>query len=672
MLRPLFAFRGAMSPIAAPKPTDLSVETSTKRDTFVGHMTAEVFRLGVPATLLAFAYKMTNRPRRDYILVGAAFALILAVLFKAFAHGSNFVAPRVVQATAPASESPAASALATTIPENATEQRVVPDPLASLDPADRMIAEKIRDLLAAKPAKISGSKKEREAVEAFYQKRDFAPFWLDKGVENARARSVMARIKNADADGLDLSDYTMPNFSGLGPGALADADLKLTQTVLSYARHLQAGRFPYHFVSRNIQLPQAPPEPTDVLSSILAASDAGKALDKFSPQQDPYQKLRAALAQLRSKAGGSRTEIAQGPVLTYSREHQMEDPRVPLVRERLKLAGDTSDPRYDATVADAVKKYQRANQLPATGSLDPRTVRELKGPSQDKQIDIVKANMERWRWYPRDLGSAYVLVNQPDFALKVMHDGVQVWTTRIVIGKPSMPTPLLSETMKSITINPTWHVPPSIVQNEYLPALAQDPTVLARMGLRMSYSGGEVEITQPPGPGNALGRMRFNFPNRFLVYQHDTPDKYMFDQDLRAESHGCMRVQDPAKYAEVLFDIARPQEHWTAERIKSMFGSAEQDIQLQPTPIWVHLTYQTAFVDDDSKLQMRRDVYNLDSRTLAAIRSERAVVETVSEGRSEQVIASGSTRRSGKQRPDSFLPSFFFAGRPLRPPRAIY
>jgi murein L,D-transpeptidase YcbB/YkuD len=675
-LQVLFAFRDAMSAIAAPKSTNPSIETSTK-DTFVSRMSAEALRLDVPSKLFAVAHKVINRPRSDYILAGAALALILAVMFKIFAHGNTFLALRAEQAStgssltaAPVSESPA-TALATANPESAPGEKV-PDPLALLDPADRVIAEKIRDLLAARSDKIFASKKEREAVEAFYQKRSLAPLWLDKGIENARAKSVIARIKNADADGLDLSDYNLPNFSGLGPGALAEADLRFTQTVITYARHVQAGRFPYHSVSRNIQLPQAPPEPPEVLRSISAASDAGKALDKFSPQQEPYQKLKVALAQLRNKTGGARSEIADGPVLTYSREHQMEDPRVPLVRERLKLAGDPSDLRYDATVADAVKNYQRANQLPATGSLDARTVRELSGPTHDKQIEIIIANMERWRWYPHDLGSAYVLVNQPDFTLKVMHDGHQVWATQIVIGKPSMPTPLLSETMKYITINPTWHVPPSIVQNEYLPALAQDPSVLARMGLRVHYGRDGVEITQPPGDKNALGRIRFNFPNRFLVYQHDTPDKYMFGHDVRAESHGCMRVQDPAKYAEVLLNIVRPDEHWTVEKIESMFGSAEQNIQLQAMPIWVHLTYQTAFVDDDGKLQMRRDVYNLDSRTVAAIRSERANIDSVPEGKSEQVIASGGTRRTGRPLPDSFFPSFFFAGRPLRPPRCIY
>jgi murein L,D-transpeptidase YcbB/YkuD len=228
--------------------------------------------------------------------------------------------------------------------------------------------------------------------------------------------------------------------------------------------------------------------------------------------------------------------------------------------------------------------------------------------------------------------------------------------------------------MKSVTINPTWNVPPSIMYNEYMPALARDPTVLARMGLNVSYGpDGSVHVSQPPGGASVLGRLRFNFPNQFLVYQHDTNERFMFARDVRAYSHGCMRVQDPAKYAEVLLNIARPSEHWTVEKVKRMFGGAEQDIQLQPAQIWVHLTYQSAFVDDNGKLQVRRDVYNLDSRTLAAIKSERAIIETVPEGKSEQVIASGSGgRRAATPRPVSFFPSFFFAGRPLRPPRDTY
>jgi len=400
------------------------------------------------------------------------------------------------------------------------------------------------------------------------------PLWLDKGIENARAKAVAARLKHADGDGLEPSDYKTPNLGALnsaGPDLLAEAELRFTAAVLTYARHAQAGRFPYTRVSRNIELPQAPPDPVDVLGSLAQAHDAAKVLDGFSPQHEPYRRLKSMLAELRAKSGGN---------------------------------------------------------------------------VHDRQIDAIIVNMERWRWYPRDLGKTHVLVNEPDFTLKVINDGVQVWTTRVVIGKPSMATPLLSETMKRITINPTWNVPPSIVHNEYLPALAQDPTVLARMGLRVSYGGGGVHISQPPGEGNALGRIRFNFPNRFLVYQHDTPDKYMFGHEVRAYSHGCMRVQDPAKYAEVLFNIARPQEHWTAEKVRRMYGTVEHDISLLPAQIWVHLTYQTAFVDDAGKLQIRRDVYNLDSRTLAAIKSERGIIDPDRKRAPEDAYASSRKSNS--------------------------
>lgn len=515
--------------------------------------------------------------RYELVLASSGLALILVIPLTVMTQGADKLAAAPV-AEVSAEQTPAAAMIVTppnvvsdsapTDPTTATDQASAPDPLASLDPADRAIAEKIRDLLATKPDKFFASKKESAAAAAFYQNRNLAPLWLENGVVNARAASVIAHMKAADADGLEPSDYRPPNFDALTPESLAEAELKLTGTLLTFVRHLQAGRFPYTRVSHNIELPQALPEPADILSRVADTPDVGQTLDAFSPQQEPYRKLKAVLAELRGKSNAGKSE----------------------------------------------------------GS---------------RQIETVIANMERWRWYPRDLGNTHVLVNQPDFTLRVIHNGTQVWTSRIVIGKPTMPTPLLSETMKSITVNPTWHVPASIVHNEYLPALAEDPTVLDRMGLRVDYHGGEVEITQPPGDGNALGRLRFNFPNRFSVYQHDTPDKQLFGLEFRAYSHGCMRVQDPAKYAEVLLNIARPHERWSAGRVKSMFGGAEQDIQLPPTQIWVHLTYQTAFVDNAGKLQIRPDLYNLDSRTLAAIKSEHGIVESAPNRKRGQETASG-------------------------------
>ena len=266
-------------------------------------------------------------PRFDRILAGMTVAVTLVALFSVFQWGDLTAVPTGASPagqsaetssapTAPASDSPAATIDATPVkstdPVSAIEQNVVSDPLASLDPADRAVAEKIRDLLAAKSDAIFPSKSERMAVESFYQNRTLAPLWLERGVANARATAVIARLKDADADGLDVSDYRTPNFAGLGPDALAEADLKLTQTVLTFARHLQAGRFPYKRVSQNnIQLPQAPPEPAAILAKIVSAADAGKALDEFSPPHEAYQKLKVKLAEMRAKpAGGARPRSA--------------------------------------------------------------------------------------------------------------------------------------------------------------------------------------------------------------------------------------------------------------------------------------------------------------------------------------------------------------------------
>jgi murein L,D-transpeptidase YcbB/YkuD len=252
-----------------------------------------------------------------------------------------------------------------------------------------------------------------------------------------------------------------------------------------------------------------------------------------------------------------------------------------------------------------------------------------------------------------------------------------VWQTRVVVGQPKTPTPILTETMKYITVNPTWNVPPSIVYNEYLPALQQDPTVLTRMGLKLSQNrDGSVHISQPPGERNALGRIRFNFPNRFLVYQHDTPDKQLFAHDRRAYSHGCMRVQDPARYAEVLLSIVRPNEGYTQDRIRKMFGTSEVDIPF-PTQIPVHITYQTAFVDDAGKLVFRDDIYGRDTRVIAALKGEDRRYADVPMDRPKPSYARPAVRLPygvGDSYASNSGPSFFemlFGGAQAQPPAPV-
>jgi murein L,D-transpeptidase YcbB/YkuD len=531
-------------------------------------------------------------------------------------------------ATAPVAPAPATAAA----PEPAKAASNVPA-------ADQPVADKLKDMLAAKSLRYFDRKGERIAVEKFYGTRDYAPVWTQSGGLTASARGAIARLKEAASDGLNPADYPVPDFAtASSPDALAEADLKLTSSVLDYARQAQSGRMHWSQVSGDIQYPEHPTDPTEVLTNVTTAKDASIALDSYNPPQKLYKALKAKLAELRGESDAAMIRIGDGPVLRYTSSRNkkqpateaMQDPRVPQLRTKLGISENPNDNHYDAKVADAVQRFQEGADLKATGVLDERTVNALNSPKRDKQIDTVLVNMERWRWLPRDLGApaigdAYVILNIPDYTLKVMQHGSQVWTTRVVAGKPGIhATPLLTETMKYITVNPTWNVPPSIVYNEYLPALQQDPTVLDRMGLKLEHNrDGSVHISQPPGEANALGRVRFNFPNKFLVYQHDTPDKYLFAKDERAFSHGCMRVQYPDQYAAVLLNITMPNEHYTPEKIRSMYGSSEIDLKF-PTPIPVNITYQTAFVDDAGKLQFRKDVYGRDPIMVGLLKNSRS------------------------------------------------
>jgi L,D-transpeptidase YcbB len=506
-------------------------------------------------------------------------------------------------------------------------------------PADQPVADKLKDMMAGKSLRYFDRRGERAAVEKFYGSRDYAPLWTQNGGLSESARGAIARLRDAASDGLNPADYPVPDFAAaISPDALADADLKLTSSVLDYARQAQSGRMHWSQVSGDIQYPEHPTDPTEVLTNVTTAKDASAALDGYNPPQKLYKALKAKLAELRGESDASMIRIGDGPALKYSASRNKklpaaeatQDPRVPQLRIKLGIAENPNDNHYDAKVADAVQRFQESVDLKATGVVDERTVNALNSPKRDRQIDTVLVNMERWRWLPRDLGApaigdAYVILNIPDYTLKVMQRGSQVWTTRVVTGKPGIhATPLLTETMKYITVNPTWNVPPSIVYNEYLPALQQDPTVLERMGLRLEHNrDGSVHISQPPGEANALGRVRFNFPNKFLVYQHDTPDKHLFAKEERAFSHGCMRVQYPDQYAAVLLNMTMPNEHYTPEKIRSMYGSSEIDLKF-PTPIPVNITYQTAFVDDAGKLQIRRDVYGRDATMVALLRNTRS------------------------------------------------
>jgi murein L,D-transpeptidase YcbB/YkuD len=541
-------------------------------------------------------------------------------------------------AEAPKLESATTTApAATQAPATAAAPAAEPVKTASTVPAaDQPVADRLREQLAAKTLRLFDRKGERQAVEKFYSGREYAPVWTSAGSLTATARGVIARLKDAASEGLNVSDYPVPDFAAATtPEALADAELKLTSSMLDYARQAQSGRMHYSQVAYDILYPEHPTDPAEVLANVTGARDASAALESYNPPHKLYKQLKAKLAELRGQGDGPVATIADGPALAYKAATKKqpavipEDSRVPQLRAKLGIADNPDDTRYDEKVAAAVRKFQESADLKATGVLDDKTVKALNSPKRDKIIDTIVVNMERWRWLPRQLGAqnlndAYVILNVPDFTLKVMQGGSQVWTTRVVTGKPgNHATPMLTETMKFITVNPTWNVPPSIIYNEYLPALQQDPTVLQRMGLRLERTrDGGIHISQPPGEANALGRIRFNFPNKFLVYQHDTPDKHLFAKEERAFSHGCMRVQNPDQYAATLLNITMPSGGYTPEKIRSMYGRSEIDLKF-PTPIPVNITYQTAFVDDAGKLQIRKDIYGRDAGMLALLKGSR-------------------------------------------------
>jgi murein L,D-transpeptidase YcbB/YkuD len=362
----------------------------------------------------------------------------------------------------------------------------------------------------------------------------------------------------------------------------------------------------------------------------------------------------------------------------------MRDARVVAVRKRLDIPGDKTSTLYDDDVFAAVKSFQEEAEIGADGMLGRHTLEAMNGHSRrstSRPIDTIIANMERWRWLPHDLGNPYVMVNIPDFTLRVVKNGKTIWHTKIVVGKPNKKTPLISASMKYITVNPTWNVPPSIIRNEYLPVLREDPHALERIGLKMETNrDGTIRIFQPPGDRNALGRIRFNFPNKFLVYQHDTPDKYLFDKTSRAYSHGCMRVQDPLKYGEVLLSLVEPEKGYTQERLRKMFGGSEININF-PHAIPVHLTYQTAYVDDSGKLVLRNDIYGYDSTINAILHGDQRRVAAVAIERhdasssapvmmpADMAVGNGGSYSFGRSEPSFFDRLFGISPEPPPPPR---
>jgi murein L,D-transpeptidase YcbB/YkuD len=494
------------------------------------------------------------------------------------------------------------------------------------------VAWALRERLAEAPrlhARLGAS--HAPAMQAFYAARDFRPLFVEGGALTPLARRVIARLEAADADALDPSDYALPAVGiargGDAPAELARAELTLAASALLYARDARGGRIEPARLSRHITPRLALPDAGEVLATLERARDAGAALQAYNPPHEGYRALREKLREARdarpARPARPMVRVPAGPALRVG----MSDARVPLARARFGLTSASDERAYDERLASAVAGFQRQNGLRDTGILDRDTVAALgRGGSSPREADLV-ANMERWRWLPADLGERHVFVDITAYMLRVVEDGRVEHSARVQVGKPERPTPIFSERMTHMVVNPSWTVPPTILRKDMLPELQADPGFAARRGLEVWRNGRRVDpasvdwsnpagirLRQPPGERNALGQMKFMFPNDHAVYIHDTPSRSLFRAERRALSSGCVRVDQPFRLAQAVLE-----DEAAETRLKRLIGEKGERTIMLRRPLPVHLAYFTLVVDDAGRLQSRADIYGVDERVKAAL-----------------------------------------------------
>ena len=442
--------------------------------------------------------------------------------------------------------------------------------------------------------------RERNEIVAAYQANENRPFWVGGKGWNEAGKRIATQLGRAAEDGLRPNDYPLPAFEASDKTRLAEADIRLSALAVLYARDARGGRLDPRRLSKLITPTLYLPSATEVLSELAGATDAGAVLAAYNPPHEQYRRLKAQLAEMREHLDDTPlVRIPAGPPLKLG----MRDERVPLVRARLGL-GPSEEPVFDRSTALALTDFQKKAGLPANGILSERTLAALGKPASARGEEDIIAQMERWRWLPPDLGTNHIITNVPEMKVRVIRDGKVVLDARAIIGKPESATPIFSHKMDHVVVNPSWYVPPSILRKEFLPGLAADPDYAAKRGYVVTRTkGGGISVRQPPGERNALGWIKFMFPNEHAVYLHDTPNRRLFGAGKRALSHGCVRVENPFALAD---QVLGPE--WTHERLKRLIGSGERRINL-PQPLAIHLVYNTIVVGEDGRVTRFDDVY---------------------------------------------------------------
>ncbi|WP_181706607.1 L,D-transpeptidase family protein [Chthonobacter rhizosphaerae] len=568
---------------------------------------------------------------------GAARPLVLSVAGNPAAPAARAPAPLAEAPLAPpAPAAPDAAAAAPSATPGAVEGRPLtrmattrPAPAApeavTAEPGREPVAATIRSVLdRLSVAPDFASKRRAAALQAFYAERQDAPAWVSADRFTPAAEAVAERLRRAAEDGLDPAALAVPDLaSGVeaAPGSVAERDVALSLAVVTFAEQASGGRVEPGRISKNITRKPPRVDPISALRQVATAADPAAVLDGFNPPHEAFADLKAALAAVRAR--GEPTErpapIAEGPALKPG----MRDLRVASLRSRLGLtdpAVETDADLYDPAVVEAVKAYQQQAGIIPDGIIGPRTLAVLNGVDRDEEGEIL-ANMEMWRWMPRDLGTDHVIVNVPEFMVRVVRHGAVTHTARVVVGTVKNQTPVFSDEMEYLVVNPYWNVPESIKIKEMLPEIQANPAAyFQRHGYEVLWNGQPldpstiiwdenaakaVHIRQVPGEANALGNIKFMFPNQHAVYLHDTPSRKLFDRTVRAFSHGCVRVDEPLEFARAVLE---GESVWTAEKVQALYGGQERRLDLE-RHLKVHIGYFNVWVDDAGILQVRDDIY---------------------------------------------------------------
>ncbi|HYG61679.1 MAG TPA: L,D-transpeptidase family protein [Thermoanaerobaculia bacterium] len=509
------------------------------------------------------------------------------------------------------------------------------------------------------PASLKDQKEQVRAWEEmrrFYAARQFQPAWSDSRGPLPEARELLAAIDQLSAQGIDPRRYRKDELAALLPEKgwkdladdpreqrrVADLDAQLTFTFLTIATHTAVGRLQPDTVRTDWYTKPRNLDVDGLLNRALQSQEEGaiqKALRGMTPPGEEYARLSQVLDRYQQIAEkGGWPSIPAGPELKPGDG----GPRVAALRARLAAEGDlaanaAAGAAFDEPLAQAVSRFQRRNGLEVTGKVDEATLAALNVPAEDRLRQLV-VNMERWRWMPSDLGERYIWVNIPEFRMDLFEGDRPAVSMRVVVGKEQSRTPVFSDKMEYLELNPFWNLPDSIINEEVLPALAKNPDYLASHEMEVvqgweadapavsSYDpsqlgkpGSEYRLRQRPGAANPLGKVKFMFPNRFDIYLHDTPADHLFDRAERDFSHGCIRLERPIELAQYLL---KDDPKWTPEAIQAKLASGETTSVPLPRPLAVHLVYFTAWADENGVVHFRDDVYGHDAKLAAALMEE--------------------------------------------------